>query len=195
MAMNVQTISSVSDRVNEIRLLTAAIINKEILPNEQKLWNWRRDGGVDEQQREEARELRHQVQTKVKQAGLWAPHLPEEYGGCNLSFLEHAYMNEVLAYDRCGVAVRCGGAELRQPEDPAQVRHRGAEEASGWYPLTEGKMQSGFSMTEPDNAGSDPRSIKTTATPRGQRVGDQRSQVVHVERLRSGLPDRDVPHR
>ena len=34
----------------------------------------------------------------MKQAGLWAPHLPEEYGGAGLNFLEHAYMNEVLAY-------------------------------------------------------------------------------------------------
>ena len=38
------------------------------------------------------------------------------------------------------------------------------EQKQKWLvPLTEGKMQSGFSMTEPDNAGSDPRSIKTTA--------------------------------
>ena len=37
---------------------------------------------------------------KVKKAGLWAPHLPEEYGGSGLDFLEHAYMNEVLAYSR-----------------------------------------------------------------------------------------------
>ena len=34
----------------------------------------------------------------MKQAGLWAPHLPEEYGGAGLDFLELAYMYEVLSY-------------------------------------------------------------------------------------------------
>jgi acyl-CoA dehydrogenase len=44
------------------------------------------------------------------------------------------------------------------------------EQKRKWLvPLTEGKMESGFSMTEPDSAGSDPRSIKTTA----RRDGDQ----------------------
>ena len=29
---------------------------------------------------------------------MWAPHLPTEFGGMGLSFMQHAYMNEVLAY-------------------------------------------------------------------------------------------------
>lgn len=98
MPMNVQPIAGVSDRINEMRLLTAEIVNKEILPAESQLWAWRRDGTVHESDKKRARELRDGIQAKVKQAGLWAPHLPEEYGGCGLGFLEHAYMNEVLAY-------------------------------------------------------------------------------------------------
>ena len=43
MRMNVQPIPTVSDRINEIRLLTATIVNKEILPNENMLWAWRTD--------------------------------------------------------------------------------------------------------------------------------------------------------
>ena len=38
MVMNVQPIPTMSERINEIRNLTAAIVNKEILPNEQMLW-------------------------------------------------------------------------------------------------------------------------------------------------------------
>jgi acyl-CoA dehydrogenase len=98
MAMNVQSIPGVSDRINEIRLLTAEIINKEILPVENQLWAVRQGTATHEADRQRARDLRAVIQAKVKQAGLWAPHLPEEYGGCGLSFLEHAYMNEVLAY-------------------------------------------------------------------------------------------------
>ena len=57
-----------------------------------------------------------EIQQKVKQAGLWAPHLPEEYGGCELSFLEHAYMNEVLAYATGAASlVRRARAARRNP--------------------------------------------------------------------------------
>ncbi len=85
MQMNVQPISSLPDKINQIRLLTAEIVNQEILPNENALWRWRRDGSI-EREREvgRAKKLREAIQAKVKQAGLWAPHLPEEYGGCGL---------------------------------------------------------------------------------------------------------------
>ncbi len=43
MRMNVQPIPTISERINEIRLLTAQIVNKEILPNENLLWAWRTD--------------------------------------------------------------------------------------------------------------------------------------------------------
>ena len=38
MLMNVQPIPTVSERINEVRALTAQIVNKEILPNENLLW-------------------------------------------------------------------------------------------------------------------------------------------------------------
>ena len=44
MQMNVQAIPNLSDRINQIRLLTAEIVNREILPNENKLWVWGKEG-------------------------------------------------------------------------------------------------------------------------------------------------------
>jgi acyl-CoA dehydrogenase len=168
MAMNVQPISTLSDRVNQIRMLTAEIVNREILPNENKLWRFRQQGKVNDDERRESRELRHEIQNKVKQAGLWAPHLPEEYGGCDLGFLEHAYMNEVLAY-AIGAASLFGVVAPNSGNQKILVKYGTEEQKQKWLvPLTEGKMQSGFSMTEPDNAGSDPRSIKTTARREGK---------------------------
>ena len=167
MAMNVQAIPSLPDKVNQIRLLTAKIVNEEILPNENRLWRSRQDADVTDKERQEARELRKSIQEKVKQAGLWAPHLPEEYGGCGLSFLEHAYMNEVLAY-AIGAAKLFGVVAPNSGNQKILLKYGSAEQKKKWLvPLTEGKMQSGFSMTEPDNAGSDPRSIKTTARKEG----------------------------
>ena len=170
MAMNVQAISSLSDRVNQIRLKTAEIINRDILPNEDRLWHYRtHDGTVDEQRKAESIELREQIKNKVRESGLWAPHLPEEYGGTDLSFLEHAYMNEILAY--CvGAAGLFGVMAPNSGNQKILVKYGTEEQKKKWLvPLIEGKMESGFSMTEPDNAGSDPRSIKTTA----RREGDE----------------------
>ncbi|MFQ5697981.1 MAG: acyl-CoA dehydrogenase family protein [Myxococcota bacterium] len=169
MRMNVQAIPTLSDRINEIRLLTAEIVNNEILPNENRIWVWRADGKVAESDRQKARELRHQIQAKVRQAGLWAPHLPEEYGGAGLSFLEHAYMNEVLAYS-VGAASLFGVVAPNSGNQKILVKYGTEEQKKKWLiPLIEGKMQSGFSMTEPDTAGSDPRSLRTTA----RREGDE----------------------
>ncbi|MCP5043073.1 MAG: acyl-CoA dehydrogenase, partial [bacterium] len=167
--MNVQAIASLPDKINQIRLLTAKIVNNEILPNESKLWRWRRDGTVTDEEKAEGRALRREIKEKVKQAGLWAPHLPEEYGGCGLNFLEHAYMNEVLAY-AIGAASLFGVVAPNSGNQKILLKYGTEEQRKKWLvPLTEGKLQSGFSMTEPDNAGSDPRSIKTTA----RREGDQ----------------------
>ena len=38
MHMNVKPIPALDPRINEIRALTAQIVNREILPNERKLW-------------------------------------------------------------------------------------------------------------------------------------------------------------
>ena len=169
MKMNVKPIPTVSDRINEIRSLTATIVNKEILPNENTLWAWRGDGRYTQADVKEAKELRKRIQAKVKEAGLWAPHLPEEYGGSGLDFLEHAYMNEVLAYAQ-GAASLFGVVAPNSGNQTILLKYGTEEQKKKWLiPLIEGKMQSGFSMTEPDSAGSDPRSIKTTA----RRDGDE----------------------
>src|SRR3989304_7102447 len=97
MRMNVQPIPAVPERINDIRLLTGKIVNDEILPNENLLWNWRTDGRFTESDREKARQLREDIKAKVRQAGLWAPHLPEEYGGAGLSFLWDPPLNEGVA--------------------------------------------------------------------------------------------------
>ena len=169
MAMNVQPVPTLSDRTNEIRAKTAEIINTDVLPNETELWAWRRNGSIDESGKAAARELRLDIQAKVKAAGLWAPHLPAEYGGCDLGFLDHAYMNEVFAYCIGGASL-FGVVAPNSGNQKILLKYGTEEQKQKWLvPLTEGRMQSGFSMTEPDTAGSDPRSLKTTA----RRDGDE----------------------
>ncbi len=169
MAMNVQPIPTMSERINEIRALTAEIVNREVLPHENMLWASRTNPAVTEEDLATARELREGIKIKVKQAGLWAPPLPAEYGGAGLDFLELAYMNEVLAY-AIGAASLFGVVAPNSGNQTLLVKYGTEEQKRTWLiPLIEGKLESGFSMTEPDVAGSDPRSLRTTA----RRDGDE----------------------
>ena len=164
MAMNVKPVPTLDDEVNEIRLATADIVNQDIVPNEGKLWGWLSDSAnAPNEVIEEARELRHQVQDKVKKASLWAPHLPPEFGGMGLSFMQHAYMNEILSYSP-GAASLFGVVAPNSGNQKILVKYGTPDQHEKWLkPLTEGRMQSGFSMTEPHNPGSDPRSLQTKA--------------------------------
>src|SRR5580698_3956413 len=97
MPINVTAVPTLPDHVNDVRLRTAAIVNDEILPREAVLYP-HRNGSPSDSDRETARVAREAIKLKVREAGLWAPHLPVEYGGMGLDFLAHAYMNEILAY-------------------------------------------------------------------------------------------------
>jgi acyl-CoA dehydrogenase len=166
MPITVTPIAGLSDHINDIRIRTGRIVNEKILPNEGVLWRGRRSQASDVE-RAESKALREEVQKKVKSEGLWAPHLPPEYGGMGIDFLAHAYMNEILAY-AVGAASLFGVVAPNSGNQTILAKYGTAEQKEKWLlPLVEGTMQSGFSMTEPENAGSDPRSIRTTAVREG----------------------------
>ena len=164
MAMNVAPIPTLDNEVNDIRMATAEIVNERILPNEGRLWGWLADSAnATNEVKAEAKALRLEIQDAVKQANLWAPHLPAEFGGMGLSFLQHAYMNEILAYSP-GAASLFGVVAPNSGNQKILVKYGTPQQHEQWLkPLTEGTMQSGFSMTEPDNPGSDPRALTTRA--------------------------------
>ncbi len=85
--MQISPIPTLDDETNQIRQMTAKIVAEDIIPNEHLL---RR--GMENAQ------LWGDLAKKVKESGLWAPHLPEEYGGMGIGFLKLAYMNEILAW-------------------------------------------------------------------------------------------------
>jgi acyl-CoA dehydrogenase len=160
--MNCRPVPTLDDRINDIRMRTARIVNEHILPNESVLW---REHRSDESwsARTEVLELRAEIKATVKREGLWAPHLPTEYGGMGLDFLAHAYMNEVLAY-AIGAASLFGVVAPNSGNQSVLVKYGTDEQKRQWLlPLVEGTMESGFSMTEPHNPGSDPRSLDTIA--------------------------------
>src|SRR6516164_5738218 len=147
--------------------------------------------GVD---RDTVLRLEEPLRQKVKDAGLWAAHLPPELGGGGLGQVKLALLHEILgqafyASEVFGnMAPDSGNAELIAVGATDEQKDR-------WlYPLLEGKLRSAFSMTEP-GAGADPTLLSTRAVlEKGGgwgRVGDQRAQVVHLERAQRRHPDRD----
>jgi acyl-CoA dehydrogenase len=158
--MQVAPVTGLGDEINEIRLRTAEIVTKEIIPNENAL----RAGRA-----ERRRDLFRSIQAKVKQAGLWAPHLPEEYGGMGIGFLKHAYMNEIMAWSPFSSSV-FGCQAPNSGNQTILVKYGTPEQKKTWLePLVRGEIESCFSMTEPNAPGSDPYAIQTRAV----RDGDE----------------------
>ena len=117
------------------------------------------------------REFIKPLQSQVKERGLWAAHLPPELGGMGFGQVRLGLMHEVLgqtpygpvvfgnnAPDSGNAELLAAGMEMTGRED---IRERWLE------PLLNGTMRSGFSMTEPHTAGSDPRLLKTRAVKDG----------------------------
>ena len=94
MPINVSPIAGVDAGINDIRRRTADLINADVLPNEGKRWGSTQGRSVSDDERDQIRHqaagLREEVKAKVRDAGLWAPHLPAEYGGMGLDFLQLA---------------------------------------------------------------------------------------------------------
>ena len=157
--MQISPIPTLDDETNQIRLMTADIVANHIIPNEHFL-RCRDERGIQEWAR---------LIQMVKESGLWAPHLPEEYGGMGIGFLKHAYMNEILAWSPFSNPI-FGVMAPNSGNQKILVKYGTPEQKKKWLePLVAGTMQSCFAMTEPDQPGSDPRSLETRAV----RDGDE----------------------
>jgi acyl-CoA dehydrogenase len=152
--MQIAPVTGLGDEINQIRQSTAEIVTKEIIPNENTLRY------ADPEKR---KGLYRRIQAVVKQAGLWAPHLPEEYGGMGIGFLKHAYMNEIMAWSPFSSSL-FGCQAPNSGNQTILVKYGTPEQKKQWLePLVRGEIESCFSMTEPNAAGSDPYAIQTRA--------------------------------
>lgn len=104
---------------------------------------------------------------QVQQLGLWAPHLPPEYGGLGLTLTEFARVSEALGRSPLGHYVfNCQSPDIGNME--LLLLHGTAEQKERFLlPLARGEIRSCFSMTEPEHAGSNPVWLSTTAVKDG----------------------------
>jgi acyl-CoA dehydrogenase len=108
-----------------------------------------------------------QTRQKARAMGLWAPHVPEKYGGQGLSLLEFAHVSEELGRSPLGhYLCNCQAPDVGNIEILMQY---GTDEQKGTYlaPLVRGEIRSCFAMTEPGYPGSNPTWIGTTAVKDG----------------------------
>ena len=104
---------------------------------------------------------------KARSLGLWLPQIPQEYGGMGLSLVEHGYVSEVLGYSLLGhVVLNCQAPDAGNME--ILIEHGTTEQKERYLmPLLRGETRSCFSMTEPENPGSNPTWMSTTAVADG----------------------------
>ena len=145
-----------TDELVGLRARYRAFMDEHVYPNERSL-------STDDQ------ELIRSLQAKVKNAGLWAPHVPPEAGGSGKGFLAYALLNEEIG--RSTYAQLVFGCQAPDAGN-AEILHMFGtpEQKERWlFPLVAGELRSFFSMTEPEVSGADPTNLQTRAV----RDGDE----------------------
>jgi acyl-CoA dehydrogenase len=100
---------------------------------------------------------------QVKARGLWAAHLPPELGGQGFGQVKLGLMHEILGTSP--YAPNAFGNQAPDSGNSEILALAGTpEQKERWlHPLLAGDLRSAFSMTEPEVAGSDPTTLRTTA--------------------------------
>ena len=103
---------------------------------------------------------------KAHEVGLMNVHVPEEYGGPGLSYLDGCLIEEEISWGCSGIGTSLGANGLAA----APVSLGASEEVKAEYfgELVEGPTLASFCLTEPD-AGSDVSGMRT----RAKRSGDK----------------------
>lgn len=103
------------------------------------------------------------LQEKVKALGLWGAHLPKDFGGMGTGFLTLGLLSEVIG--RSPIAPYIFGSMAPDAGNGEILCHAATAEQKEKYliPLANGEIRSCFAMTEPEVAGSDPRTLQGKA--------------------------------
>ena len=184
-----------SPRVTELRDRVREFMDEHVYPNEAEALR-----ALDEEVTVESGRAYPQILVEIRERaraeGLWNLFMPDDEHGAGLTNWEYGVLCEEMGRSPAiaPMAFNCSAPDTGNSEILAE--HGTDEQKERWLrPLLDGEIRSCFSMTEPEVAGSDPRTLQTRAVLDGRRVGDQRPQVVHLRRGRRLGRDRDGGHR
>ena len=146
-------VDSVGDQVADIAERTRAFVREVCLPAEARFTGHDLDAG-----------LRAELQSGARTAGVFAPHVPAEFGGLGLDIRGWSVVFEEAGYSLLGPqALNCaapdeGNMHLLEVVATDEQKERYLR------PLAAGEVRSCFAMTEPHpGAGSDPAALSTRA--------------------------------
>jgi len=143
---------TLTDEQKNLRELAHDFAEKEIRP---VAWEYDKDGTWPQD-----------VIQKAWEVGLMNTHIPEEYGGPGVGYLDGCLIEEELSWGCSGIqtSVGCNGLAT------APVMLAGSEEIKKEYlgRLTEAPLLASFCLTEPD-AGSDVSGMRTSAVKKGDK--------------------------
>ncbi|HEY5937196.1 MAG TPA: acyl-CoA dehydrogenase family protein [Kofleriaceae bacterium] len=108
-----------------------------------------------------------ELRAKCKAEGMWGPQLPKDIGGLGLDLVEHGLVSERLGRSPLGHYVF--GAQAPDAGN-LEILHKfgSAAQKERWLaPLSRGEIRSCFSMTEPENPGSNPTLLSCKAVKDG----------------------------
>jgi len=144
-----------SEKAKEVASRVEAFMDEEVIPRERRALQNRNPVTIDEMR---------DFWEKAKDRDLFAPQVPEEYGGQGLDFSDMLPSFEQVGRSMLGaMSIR---AHAPQEGNMHTLEAVGSEEQKEeWLrPLVQGDVSSGFAMTEPQQgAGSDPKMLRTTA--------------------------------
>ncbi|HVS32704.1 MAG TPA: acyl-CoA dehydrogenase family protein [Thermoanaerobaculia bacterium] len=124
-----------------------------------------RDQVIPAESRPLTGDLIHELRRKARDAGIYGPQLPPEYGGMGLGTVAMCVLFEQAGRSFLGpLALHCAAPDEGNMH---LLAHHASKEQRERYlrPLVEGKIHSCFAMTEPEpGAGSDPTMMLTRAT-------------------------------
>jgi len=148
---------TLTPEIEQLRLRVRDFIERVVKPGEAKI------GGEDKVERAEYLRVLLKMRSEAKEAGLWLPHMPHEFGGMGLGHVELAMVQAEAAKSYYGPWVM--NCQAPDEGNMHTLLHWATDEQKQKYlkPLCDGHMMSCFAMTEPEVAGSDPTLIQTRA--------------------------------
>src|SRR5437762_7898207 len=143
-----------SAKVKDLQERLTAFMAEHVFPNEQT------HAAQVQANRWQPPTIIEELKAKARAAGLWNLFLPESEYGAGLTNLEYAPLCEVMGRSPFAPEVfNCSAPDTGNME--VFERYGTPEHKKQWLePLLEGKIRSGFAMTEPAVASSDATNIQ-----------------------------------
>jgi acyl-CoA dehydrogenase len=137
--------------LEDVRRRVADFVRDDVLPVEEKA------------EEEKLDQVLEPLRERAREAGLWTPHLPPEWGGLGLGPLGMALVSQ-----ECGASYLASLAINAMAPDEGNMHlllHAGTDAQKERYlrPLAAAEVRSCFAMTERDVSGSDPAGLRTRA--------------------------------